>query len=226
MGGVQTMERPSIRVLIVEREPLVWHGLIACLVAEQSIEVVGNASSADAGYRLVDKLQPDVLLLGTTLEDAPGLAATFTFRRYYPSIAIIVVGIRESDDEIFEAIRAGASAYCGQDVDEQQLVELIRRVETGQFVINEQLLARPNVAARVLAWFRSSTVSEASPTSASAPLTNRELEFLRKLPDNDRTRAVMTALRRGWLSLDDQTAPRAGTDAVAKGDVASDSTGT
>jgi DNA-binding NarL/FixJ family response regulator len=103
-------------------------------------------------------------------------------------------------------------------------------------VINEQLLDKPYVAARVLEQFRSATTSDLAPTSAFAPLTDRELEILRKVSDgltnaeigyalgisaqtvknhvtsilrklavNDRTQAVVTALRRGWLSIDDTT---------------------
>jgi DNA-binding NarL/FixJ family response regulator len=224
----------SIRVLIVEREPLFRRGLAGCLSSEESMQVVGNASSAEEGYQLADEHLPDVLLVGTTLADAPGLAAATEFRRRYPSIATIVMAAQESDDELFAAIRAGASAYCGQDIDEQKLVTLIRRSATGEYVINEQLLDKPYVAARVLEQFRSATVSDLAPTSAFAPLTDRELEILKKVSDgltnaeigyalgisaqtvknhvtsilrklavNDRTQAVVTALKRGWLSIDD-----------------------
>jgi DNA-binding NarL/FixJ family response regulator len=224
----------SIRVLIVEREPLFRRGLAGCLGSELSMQVVGSAASAEEGYQLADEFLPDVLLVGTTLADAPGLAAATDFRRRYPSIATIVMAGQESDDELFAAIRAGASAYCGQDIDEQKLIALIRRSATGEYVINEQLLDKPYVAARVLEQFRSATVSDLAPTSAFAPLTDRELEILKKVSDgltnaeigyalgisaqtvknhvtsilrklavNDRTQAVVTALKRGWLSIED-----------------------
>jgi DNA-binding NarL/FixJ family response regulator len=224
----------TVRVLIVEREPLFRRGLAGCLAAEEGMQVVGSAAAAEEGYRLADEHLPDVLLVGTTLPDAPGLAAATEFRRRFPAIATIVMAAQESDDELFAAIRAGASAYCGQDIDEQKLIGLIRRSATGEYVINEQLLDKPYVAARVLEQFRSATVSDLAPTSAFAPLTDRELEILRKVSDgltnaeigyalgisaqtvknhvtsilrklavNDRTQAVVTALKRGWLSIDD-----------------------
>jgi len=223
-----------IRVLIVEREPLFRRGLAGCLAVDNSTEVIASAANADEGFRLADEHLPDVVLVGTTLQDAPGLSAATEFRRRYPSIATIVVAAQESDDELFAAIRAGASAYCGQDIEEIKLIELIKRSATGEYVINEQLLDKPYVAARVLEQFRSATASELAPTSAFAPLTDRELEILKKVSDgltnaeigyalgisaqtvknhvtsilrklavNDRTQAVVTALKRGWLSIDD-----------------------
>jgi len=223
-----------IRVLIVGHEPLFRRGLAAVLEAEPLTEVSGTASTAEEGYRMTDEQTPDVILVGTTLVDALGLAAATEMRRRFPAIATIVVASQESDDELFAAIRAGASAYCGQDIPEDKLVALIKRSATGEYVINEQLLDKPYVAARVLEQFRSATTSDLAPTSAFAPLTDRELEILKKVSDgltnaeigyalgisaqtvknhvtsilrklavNDRTQAVVTALRRGWLSIDD-----------------------
>lgn len=231
----------TIRILIVERAPLFRRGMADRLSTEPGTEVVGTAATAEEGYRLADEHLPDVLLVGTTLPDAPGLAGATEFRRRFPAIATIVMAAQESDDELFAAIRAGASAYCGQDIDETKLIGLIRRSATGEYVINEQLLDKPYVAARVLEQFRSATVSDLAPTSAFAPLTDRELEILKKVSDgltnaeigyalgisaqtvknhvtsilrklavNDRTQAVVTALKRGWLSIDDSVGGRNG----------------
>jgi DNA-binding NarL/FixJ family response regulator len=226
----------TIRVLIVEREPLFRRGLAGCLSTDHELQLVGSVGTAEEGYRTADEQLPDVTLVGTTLQDAAGLVAATEFRRRFPSIAVIVVAAQESDDELFSAIRAGASAYTGQDIDETQLITLIKRSATGEYVINEQLLDKPYVAARVLEQFRSATSSDMAPHSAFAPLTDRELEILRKVSDgmtnveigyalgisgqtvknhvtsilrkltvNDRTQAVVTALRRGWLTIEDQS---------------------
>jgi DNA-binding NarL/FixJ family response regulator len=239
----------TIRVLIVEREPLFRRGLAGCLAMDEGLQLVGSVGSAEEGYKMADEQLPDVTLVGTTLNDAPGLATATEFRRRFPSIAVIVVAALETDDELFAAIRSGASAYCGQDIDETKLITLIKRSATGEYVINEQLLDKPYVAARVLEQFRSATNSELAPHSAFAPLTDRELEILRKVSDgmtnaeigyalgisaqtvknhvtsilrkmavNDRTQAVVQALKRGWLSIDDSgsgTPARNGLSTVA-----------
>ena len=122
----------TIRVLIIEREPLFRRGLAGCLAMDAALELVGAGATADDGYRLADEFVPDVLLVGTTLADAAGLAAATEFRRRFPSIATIVVAALETDDELFAAIRAGASAYCGQDIEESKLIALIKRAATGE----------------------------------------------------------------------------------------------
>jgi DNA-binding NarL/FixJ family response regulator len=230
-----------IRVLIIGRETLFRRGLASIIESDSSMETIGMGSTAAEGFRLTDELLPDVVLIGTTLSDAPGLAAATEMRRRFPATPTVVVSARESDDELFEAIRAGASAYCSQDSPEEELLSLITRSATGEYVINEQLLGKPYVAARVLEQFRAANSTGIAAPSAFAPLTDRELEILRKVSDgmtnaeigyalgisaqtvknhvtsilrklavNDRTQAVVTALRRGWLSIDDDGQSGAG----------------
>jgi DNA-binding NarL/FixJ family response regulator len=226
----------EISVLIVEKEALFRRGVAGCLEADPALTVVASVGTAEEGYKVADDLLPTVILVGTTLADAPGLAAASELRRRFPALATVVVADAETDDELFEAIRAGASAYMGKDVPEDQLVSVVKRTALGEYVINEQLLGKPYVAARVLEQFRSATGSDLAPISAFAPLTDRELEILKKVSDgmtnaeigfalgisaqtvknhvtsilrklavNDRTQAVVLALRRGWLSIDDDS---------------------
>ena len=223
----------TIRVIVVEREPLFRHGLVSVLESIEGIEVAGSADSVGATYRLADEASPVVALIGTTLTEAPGLSFAAEMRRRYPAIATIVIAAHESDDELFSAIRAGAAAYSGRDISEQTLRELVTRAATGEYVINEQLLSKPYVAARVLDQFRTNSTADAAISHALMPLTDRELEILRKVSDgmtnaeigyalgisaqtvknhvtsilrklavNDRTQAVVTALRRGRLSIE------------------------
>jgi DNA-binding NarL/FixJ family response regulator len=226
----------KIRILIAEREALYRRGIEASLRTVDTFEVVATVETTEEAYRLADETSPDVALLGTTLTDAPGLALSREMRRRYPAIAVIVIAAVENDDELFGAIRAGAAAYCGRDISEETLFSLIERSAKGEYVINEQLLSKPYVAARVLDQFRSNTVGEPSLNAEFMPLTDRELEILKKVSDgmtnaeigyalgisaqtvknhvtsilrklavNDRTQAVVTALRRGWLTITDES---------------------
>lgn len=221
-----------IRVIVVEREPLFRRGLVSVLESIVGLEVAGSADTVESAYQLADDASPVVALVGTTLTDAPGLTFAAEMRRRYPAIATVVIAAHESDDELFSAIRAGASAYSGRDISEATLRELVTRSATGEYVINEQLLSKPYVAARVLDQFRTNTTADATLSHALMPLTDRELEILRKVSDgmtnaeigyalgispqtvknhvtsilrklavNDRTQAVVTALRRGWISI-------------------------
>lgn len=223
----------TIRILIVSHEALFRRGLGAMLASDPGLSVVGSVAGLDEAYSAADTQYPDVALIGTTIPDAPGIQAAADFHRRFASIAVIVVSSRPSDDEFFAAIRASAAAYCGQDVDETDLIGWIGRAARGEYPINDQLLDNPAAAARMLEVFRNDLTAETLPKDAFTPLTARELEILqkmsegltnaeigyalgisaqtvknhvtsilRKLAANDRTQAVVTALRNGWLTFD------------------------
>jgi DNA-binding NarL/FixJ family response regulator len=226
-------------VLVVEREALLRRGLVGCLAVVPGVRVVAAVGTAEDAFREAGKSRPDVVLVGTTLPDAPGMSAAAEFHRRFPAAATVVVDGRESDDGLIAAIGAGAAAYVGQDAPEDRLVSLVWRAATGEHVIDEQLLSKPDVAGRVLARFRAAA-SETSPPRPIVPLTERELEILRRIGDgmtnagigralgisvatvkghvasimrklavHDRTQAAVIALRHGWLPMD-ETAEGAG----------------
>lgn len=227
------MEQPT-RILIIEREPLLRRGLASSLEAVEAFDVVAHTNARDEAMRVLQETPLDVALVGTTVPEAPSVELAADVCRRFPSVATIVVSSDETDDELFAAVRAGASAYCGRSIEEEHLHQLIQRSAGGEFVINEQLLTKPYVAARVLDQFRDSNKAEERPADEIMPLTDRELDILRnvsagltnaeigyalgissqtvknhvtsilrKLAVNDRTQAVVTALRHGWLSIDD-----------------------
>lgn len=227
----------SIAVLVVEREPLFRRGLVSCLSSTPDIDVIATTTTAEDTIRVLGTTQPAVAIVGTIAPATTGLELAANLRRRAPELSTIVISRDETDDELFAAVRAGASAYCGRDIEEASLHDLVRRSADGEYVINEQLLNKPYLASRVLDQFRitgSSNPTEASDRPSltrremdvlrriSSGLTNTEIAFalgistqtvknhitsiLRKLDAHDRTQAVMTALRNGWLAIDDAEA--------------------
>ena len=100
----------TVRVVVVEMEPISRRGLVGVLQEANGIEVVGSASTASDAFNLIDDASPDVALVGTTIADFPGLAMATEVRRRFPAVPTIIVTALESDDELFGAIRAGAAA--------------------------------------------------------------------------------------------------------------------
>ena len=149
-------------------------------------------------------------------------------------MAVIILTLHEDDEQLFHAIRVGASAYAIKDIASQDLISLIRRVGRGEYLINENVLSRPFVASKVLDQFRELATMDEAVDAVFSPLTPREVEILdcvargnsnkeiarllsisdqtvknhitsilRKLAVNDRTQAVIYALRHGWIKLGD-----------------------
>ncbi len=222
-----------IQILVVDDHPLFRRGIRGSLESETDLEVVGEASDGITAVQMVDELAPDIVLLDINMPQMSGLEVTRVIKRRHPQTGVIILTIREDDEQLFHAIRVGAAAYATKDVEVEELLRLIRRVAGGEYLINENVLSRPFVASRVLDQFRELSSIDMVAENVFSPLTPREIEILdsvaqgnsnkeiarilsisdqtvknhitsilRKLAVNDRTQAVIYALRHGWIRLD------------------------
>lgn len=222
-----------IQVLIVDDHPLFRRGIRWSLEAESDIAVSGEAPDGHTALALAEKSAPDVVLLDINMPGMSGIEIARILKRHHPRVGIVIITMHEDDEQLFNAIRVGAAAYCTKDVDPGHIVSIIRRVARGEYLINENVLSHPFVASRVLDQFRELARIDHASESVFSPLTPREVEILdcvargnsnkeiasilgisdqtvknhitsilRKLQVNDRTQAVIYALRHGWIKLE------------------------
>ncbi|RIK46942.1 MAG: DNA-binding response regulator [Chloroflexi bacterium] len=222
-----------IQVLIVDDHPLFRRGIRWSLEAESDIAVSGEAPDGHTALALAEKNTPDVVLLDINMPGMSGIEIARVLKRHHPRLGIVIITMHEDDEQLFNAIRVGAAAYCTKDVDPAHIVSIIRRVARGEYLINENVLSHPFVASRVLDQFRELARIDHASESVFSPLTPREVEILdcvargnsnkeiasilgisdqtvknhitsilRKLQVNDRTQAVIYALRHGWIKLE------------------------
>ena len=167
-----------IRVGIADDEALVRSGLAVLLRHEPGFEVVGEAADGVAAVALARLHRPDVLLMDIRMPGVDGLEAT---RRIVadPATAatrVLVLTTFDHDENVFAALRAGASGFLPKDTDPDRLLDALRVVAAG-----ESLLA-PRATRRLIEEFRR-RVPEPPPSSAAAldRLTEREIEVLRAI---------------------------------------------
>lgn len=171
--------KTKIRILIIDDHPLFRQGVRWSLEEEVDMEVIGEAGNGREAIKLTDKFLPDVILLDINLPGLNGLEVARVIKRHYPHINLIVLSVYEDDDQLFQAIKVGASAYSSKDVQPSELIRTIREVASGHYLINERVLAKPHVATRVLHQFRELAASEDDQENTLfAPLTSREIEIL------------------------------------------------
>jgi DNA-binding NarL/FixJ family response regulator len=220
------------RVVIVDGHTLFRRGVRNILELEDDIEVVGEAGTGREALTTVQESTPDVVLMDLGIPAPNGIETTQRLKRELPHTGVIVMASNDDEDQLFEAIKAGAAAYVLKDIDPTDLIAIIRRVRAGEYLINDKVFSKPAVASRVLKEFRELAVygSEAQPIFA--PLSPREVEILdniaqgmtnkqvayalsiseqtvknhmssilRKLSVNDRTQAVVYAMRQGWIKI-------------------------
>jgi DNA-binding NarL/FixJ family response regulator len=223
----------AIRVVVADDHPLLRHGIRGLLGTGPDLEIVGEAVDGRETIELVRNLAPDIVLVDVHLPIVDGFSVTRQIKRDQPNTAVILLDANEDEEDLFEAIKVGAAAFYRNDIEPDRLLDGIRRVCTGEYLINEAVITRPLVASRVLQQFRDLSALGQEVEPLFVPLSAREIEvldyiargnsnkeiaralkisdqtvknhitsILRKLAVNDRTQAVVYALRRGWIKLD------------------------
>lgn len=167
-----------IRVGIADDEALIRSGLAVLLRHEPGFEVVGEAADGVAAVALARAHRPDVLLMDIRMPGMDGLEST---RRIVadPATAgtrVLVLTTFDHDENVFAALRAGASGFLPKDTDPEQLLAALRVVAAG-----ESLLA-PRATRRLIEEFRR-RVPLPPPAGAAAieRLTEREIEVLQAI---------------------------------------------
>jgi len=118
----------SIRVLIVDDEPLFVEMVQALLEVEDGIEVVGKARDGKQGIKLVLALQPDVIVMDISMPVMDGLDATREVRERDPTASVLILTGGSNIAEIDEARKAGAAGYLTKDRIARDLVAEIRNL--------------------------------------------------------------------------------------------------
>ena len=220
-----------IKVFIIDEQPLFRQGIRSSLSQTTDIEICGEVGSSNELTSTINTLYPDVILLDINLPPDNGLDLARAVKQQLPSAAVIILTPKPSDDELFAAIKARAAGYLKRDIASNELVTAIRRAAQGEHPINDTLLAQPKAAEQVLQQFQDLSwgqgvepfVSPLTPREteiltlmaqgyfnkqiavkldiSEQTIKNHITSILRKLDANARTQAVVTAIKRGLISL-------------------------
>ncbi len=165
-----------IRALIVDDHALFRRGLEMVLASEPDIELVGQASDGEEAVQKAGESLPDVVLMDIRMPRSSGIEACRALKNVAPSAKIVMLTISDEEDDLFDAIRAGASGYLLKDIPLDEVADAVRAVYGGQSLIN------PSMAAKLLTEFAALArrEEEEPPQQVPAPrLTEREIEVLR-----------------------------------------------
>jgi DNA-binding NarL/FixJ family response regulator len=166
----------TVRVLLCDDQALVRSGFRMVLEAREDMEVVGEAENGAGALELAARCRPDVILMDVRMPVMDGVEATRRLARTGTSARIVILTTFDSDEYVYEALRAGASGFLLKDVQPAQLIDAVRVVARG-----EALLA-PTVTRRLLDRFAHTLPDRAgSAPAALSELSERELEVLRLL---------------------------------------------
>lgn len=220
------------KVYIVDEQPMYRQGIRAALARMHDVEIAGEGDLTDAVMVPIDAQMPDVVILGADAAFSESLRICREIKQRTPAVAIIILsGDGQQDEQVFQAIKAQASAFHGRNVSADDLARTIARCANGEHPINDTLATRPRVAEQILQQFRELS-REKETASFMSPLTPKEMEvlkymaegylnkqiadqldvteqtiknhitsILRKLNANARTQAVVIAIKKGLVTL-------------------------
>lgn len=210
------MTRGRIRVLCVDDHRVVLEGIAAIMGRQPDMDLIAAAPSGEEAIKLYRRHLPDITLMDLQLPSMSGIEAIRTIRREHPEARIVVLTMFLGDEDVHQALAAGAAAYLLKDTVADDLARIVREVHSG---------AR---------WLPPSVVAALESRNAYDALTPREVKVLElvarglrnkeiaatlgiseattkihvrnillKLKVNDRTAAVTVALQRGIIHLED-----------------------
>lgn len=169
----------KINVVIVDDHPVFRQGLRNILTVLGDLCIIGEATDGPEAIELVQKLLPDVVLMDINLPTLNGLQATRKLKTLCPEVNVVMLTAYDDVEQVYHAVRAGASAYCAKDINPEQLVGVIRHVNRGQYVIGESVLNEKEIGDWLLEEFRrfgGGTFEDDE--QFLTPLSSREMEIL------------------------------------------------
>jgi DNA-binding NarL/FixJ family response regulator len=180
-----------IRVLLADDQALIRAGFRVLLEAADDIEVIGEAVNGDQAVALAKAERPDVILMDIRMPGTDGLAATSQIAATdaLNGVRVVILTTFETDEYVYQALRAGASGFLVKDAEPEELIRAVRVVYRGEALLSPSVTRRliaslarraPAVpaAAGAAAVPGRDTANRASPASDLARLTEREREVL------------------------------------------------
>jgi two-component system NarL family response regulator len=162
--------------MIVDDHALFRRGLEMVLEGEPDIELVGQAGDGAEAVKIAAEVLPDIVLMDIRMPRSNGIEACRAMKEAAPSTKIVILTISDEEEDLFEAIRAGASGYLLKDIPLDEVADTVRAVYGGQSLIN------PSMAAKLLTEFASMAKRDDEERVQEVPaprLTEREMQVLK-----------------------------------------------
>jgi two-component system, NarL family, response regulator len=201
-------------ILVVEDHPIMRLGIAAIIDAQPDMRVCGQAESGADAVRQFQKCRPDVTLMDLRLPGMSGLDALRAIRRDDPAARCVVLTTYEGDEDIHQALQAGAAGYLIKAMSHDTLVDALRRVHAGARFLptpvarslatrtpNSDLSPREREVLSLMVQGRSNREIGAALKITEATVKCHVSVILERLGVTDRTQAVISALQRGLEHL-------------------------
>lgn len=217
----------KIKILLAEDHAVVREGTKKLLESQPDFEVVGEAGDGEEAVELTKQLHPEVVIMDITMPKLSGIEATKQIKALYPSTAVLVLTGYDHDEYVFALIEAGAAGYLLKEATGDELIDAIRLVKAGEPAVH------PRIMRKILDHLRTPVQEPAEVATAESlteremevlrwavkGMSNKEIadalclsvrtvqahlqNIFNKLGVGSRSEAIVYALKKGWLSLEE-----------------------
>ena len=213
-GRQEAPDRRPIRILSLDSHPLFREGIAWIVSEEPDMALVSQASTVQEAIQRYREHRPDITLMETRLPDLCGIEALIAIRAEFPAARIIILTTCDGDVDVRRALKAGASGYLLKNTPPGELLREIRKVHSGQKVVQAELAAKlaehvgddaltareVEVLTLVAAGNRNCDIGDQ--LCIAEETVKVHLRHIReKVGAKDRTQAIAIALRRGIIRL-------------------------
>ncbi|HEY4305494.1 MAG TPA: response regulator transcription factor [Gemmatimonadaceae bacterium] len=210
-----TETQPLITILTADDHPVIRDGLGAIIGRERDMEIVAEANDGEEALETYRRLQPAIVLMDLRMPRMDGLTAIKAICEEFADARVIALTTYEGDEDIYQALAAGAKGYLLKDMLRAELVDTIRKVYRGyrgippvvaaklaNYTPRIELTPRELEVLRLVADGRSNPEIAVVLGRAETTIKVHVRSILMKLGVDDRTHAVTIAIRRGILQID------------------------
>lgn len=176
----------TIRLLLVDDHAVVRTGLRMLLDNEDDIEIAGEAGTGHEALQMVERLQPDMVVMDIGLPDMTGIEVTRQIKQQWPQVAVVALTIHEDEEYFFQMLQAGANGYVPKRAAPEELLTALRTAAAGGVYLYPSL-------AKLLVRDYLSGEREAAPAAVDG-LTDREQEVLAHLAEGASNQEIADTL--------------------------------
>lgn len=217
----------KIKLLIADDHPAFREGLSRLLEEEEDLECVAIAADGEEAVRMTEELHPDVALIDVSMPNLDGIKAVEKIKSACPDTAVLMVSAFDYQSYILASLKAGASGYMSKDRPLQELISAIRLVYGGDSILDlkatdtvvqcligserggktdfDELQSRELDVIKLTAKGMSNKDIADKLFISERTVQTHLVNIFRKLGVSSRTQAVLYALRKGWITLDDSS---------------------
>ena len=183
----------KILVFLIEENQIDRQGAYSMISKQQGMEVLGQASSVEEVLQIAGDILPRTVVVYSMLTER-SLSMVYRLRKISPEVSVIVLAEYEDDDNLSQAIMAGASAFLTKQSTNEQLFSVIKRVFKGERPVCQCILHRPRVAMQILERFHKLSSMALGLESLVAPLSVSENDVLSRIADGNPIEAITGSL--------------------------------